>query len=116
MNVNLDSLLLDLTGLDDAGIEELGRERYCSACIDANGHGVRVTHDGEEVEFWDTRFDHAFFSGREKRVVEGNRVSRIRWICEIIAGRAPNSDCWEVTENLRKRFYRVVPKGLHYLA
>jgi hypothetical protein len=117
MNCDLDSLLLDLSGLDDAGVERVGREEYCRACIDAQGMGIRLTHDGMSVEFRGTRFDHAFFSPRdsrfsdEKAVIDARRVRRIRWICEIIAGRAPNSDCWEVTENLRKRFYRVVGKG-----
>lgn len=111
MQIDLDSLLLDLTGLDDAGIEAMGRESYINACIDAEGRGVRLTHDGQDVEFWESRFEHAFFTGRDKTVIEGRRVARIKWICEIIGGRAPNSDCWEVTENLAKRFYRVVGKG-----
>ncbi|MDX6498379.1 MAG: hypothetical protein QOG23_1639 [Blastocatellia bacterium] len=111
MNVNLDSLKLDLGGLDDDSIEGLGREQYRIACIDSNGRGIRVTHDGEDVEFWESRFDHAFFTGTNKEVLEKRRIARIKWICEVIGGRAPNSDCWEVSENLRKRFYRVVGKG-----
>lgn len=117
MFAGLDSLLLDLAGLDDAGIESVGREQFRYACIDTDGRGVRFTHDGQEVEFWESRFDHAFFAARdsrfsdEKAVIDARRVARIRWICEIIAGRVPNSDCWEVTQNLRKRLYRVVPKG-----
>jgi hypothetical protein len=113
----LDSILIDLTGLDDAAVENLGRERFRAACIDAEGRGLRLTHDGQEVEFWQTRFDHAFFSSRdsrfsdEKAVIDARRVARINWICEIIAGRVSNSDCWEITQNLHKRLYRVVPKG-----
>ena len=117
MSADLSSLILDLTGLDDVEIEEVGRAQYRAACIDANGYGIRLTHDGQEVEFWESRFEHAFSSVRDsralerERLIDGRRVARINWICEIIAGHVPNSDCWEVTENLYKRFYRVVPKN-----
>jgi len=117
MPADLSSLILDLTGLDRIEIEELGRDQFRAACIDANGYGIRLTHDGQDVEFWESRFDHAFSSVRDLsalervRAVDGRRVARIKWICEVLAGRVPNSDCWETQQNLLKRFYRVVPKG-----
>ena len=62
-----------------------------------------MLHDGERVIFHENRFDHAFFTSTRieqypdlKDRLDDSRVARLRWIGEVIAGRVPQSACWEV--------------------
>jgi hypothetical protein len=116
MSVDLGSLILDLTGLDDTQVEALGREHYSAAYIDEGSRGIRLAHDEETVLFHKGRFDHAFFVSKdwrfsdEKGRIDTQRVERVRWIGEIIRGNVPGSDCWLLRQNVTKRLYRVRSK------
>lgn len=60
------------------------------------------THDGQLVIFHKDRFDHAFYTSKDrarrpydKDVVDMKRVIRARWIHALITGGVANSECWE---------------------
>lgn len=115
---NLDSLLLNLTGLDDSAVEELGLRHYRELYVPAGKYGVLQTHDGEEVRFFADRYEHAFwepedwrFSDRKAAIARG-RVERIKWIKEFISGNVPNSECWAIPISARayKRLYASFAK------
>lgn len=115
--LNLDDLLLDLTGLDEHAVIELGEKTYREMYVGSGSYGIRQTHDGEDVRFWASRFRHAFCTANDfrfsndKECVDRPRVERVAWIGEVISGRVPNSACWLIRQNLTKRLYTVVPKG-----
>lgn len=102
MPVDLNALLLDLTGLTDAEIEKLGRTEYARLYLCSGGRGSLRAYDGSEVVFFEDRFEHAFFTTADryrhqfaKNVIARDRVARIGWIGPIIKGEAPNTQCWE---------------------
>ncbi|MFB2924267.1 hypothetical protein [Aerosakkonema funiforme] len=114
---DLDDLLLPLDDLDESQIEELGRNKYRELYLTPDKNfGIQQTHDGQDVFFWEDRFDHAFYTSSDKRrdtdqkdklVVE--RIERICWIKEVIAGRVPGSECWEVPNRRGWRTNRLYP-------
>lgn len=102
--MDLTSLLLRLDALDTAQIEQLGRDWYHQLYITTapGRYGVLQAHDGQDVIFWADRFEHAFFTSsdrarypnRKDKLAE-DRIARVRWIGEVIAGQVPGSACWE---------------------
>ena len=99
--LNLDDLLVCTDGLEIAEIERTARRRYREIYVTSGRYGVFETHDGESVYFWEDRFDHAFFTSSDrvrhpdkKDKLDIERVKRLRWINEIIAGRIPQTACW----------------------
>jgi hypothetical protein len=114
---NLDDLLVDLSSVDESQLEDYARNLYRELYITSGKYGIHKCHDGQEVKFWDNRFDHAFFTPKnwhyttEKQVLDKRRVERLRWIGALISGDVPNSACWLVTQNLVKRLYTIAPKG-----
>lgn len=108
--MDLQALLLDLGGKGDGEIEATGREWYERLYITRGNCGFHECHDGEEVVFWRDRFEHAFFTSsnwarypdrKDKLAVD--RIARIRWIGEVIAGNVPKSACWEVPSPTGRR-------------
>lgn len=105
--LDLNSLLTDLSNLTDPEVEETGYRLYGELFLDTEARGVRKTHDGEDVYFWEERFDHAFFAPAnfhlttEKQIVDKGRVARIKWILPLIGGEVPNSECWLVKNKNR---------------
>jgi hypothetical protein len=89
---------------DDA-IERIGRNLYAENLLTSTHSGVFQMHDGEQVKFQKTRFDHAFFmagnwqTSKEKTGIDVRRVARLRWILPIIQGEILSTECWLVTEN-----------------
>jgi hypothetical protein len=115
--VNLDDLLLDISGLNDQEIESRARKLYRELYITSGNFGVHKTHDGEDVTFWDSRFKHVTCTSKdfrfsdEKACLDKPRIERIAWVGEVISGKVPNSACWLLKQNLVKRLYTVVPRG-----
>jgi hypothetical protein len=117
--INLDHLLVELGGLGEQEIEELGRSIYEELYITSGARGIHQTHDQEEVYFWKDRFEHAFFSPQNWRVsgrkivIDKARVARVRWIGVLIAGEVPNTECWSVKNAGRpdNRIYASFAKG-----
>ena len=108
--MDLGGLLLDLGGMGDDDIEALARDWYDRLYVTSGQCGFHTCHDGEEVVFWRDRFEHAFFTSsnwarypdRKDRLAR-DRIERIRWIGEVIAGRVPGSACWEVPSPTGRR-------------
>jgi hypothetical protein len=101
--MDLDGLLLDVEGLSEEEIRRIGLEEYRRLYIAREKFGVHSAHDGDQVIFWLDRFDHAFYSTRnrsrdpfKKDCLAVERVERVRWIGRVIAGEVPDSACWEV--------------------
>lgn len=115
--VNLDDLLLNFSDLTEQQIEYQSRKAYRETYITSGNFGLHKTHDGDNVKFWESRFEHAFYRPKNfhvsnvKAVLDKPRVERIMWIKEVIGGKIPNSACWLLKQNLIKRLYTVVPKG-----
>lgn len=102
MPVDLTSLLLDLSGLDDAQAEQLGRAEFRSLYTPQGARGSVRAYDGSEVVFFADRFEHAFFTTTDryrhqfaKNVLARSRVARVRWIGPILRGEVANTQCWE---------------------
>ena len=102
MPVDLTSLLLDLSGLDDAQAQKLGRAEFKALYVPGGSRGVLTAYDGSEVVFFEDRFEHAFFTTSDryrhefaKNVLDRNRVARVRWIGPILRGEVTNTQCWE---------------------
>jgi len=94
-----------LTGCDDLSLEKieaLGKKLYSDIFLDNARRGLRSTHDGEQAAFFNTRFDHAFYvtnktdRSKHKLVIDKRRVERIKWVCPLIEGLVPDSECWSV--------------------
>ena len=92
--VDLNALLVDLSGLDEASVEMEGRRIWEEVYLDRGNPKALPSHDGQDVLFFPDAFDHAFFSSPERSMrpyrkdrVAVERVRRIRWIRELIAGR-----------------------------
>lgn len=115
--INLDELLIDLSKIPEENLEEFARNLYHELYITKGNQGILDCHDGEEVKFWDTRFDHAFFTPKnfhlttEKQIIDKRRVERMKWIGALIKGEVPNSQCWLITEGRTKRMYITAAKG-----
>lgn len=117
LSSGLDALLLDLGDLSDEDLAYRARQLYNEIYITSGKFGVRKTHDGENIKFWENRFRHAFCRSKDfrfsnaKDCIDRPRVERMAWIGEVVRGKVPNSACWLLTQNLLKRLYTVVPKG-----
>src|SRR5690349_9860746 len=120
--MDLNTLLIPLEELDDQEVEELGRRIYAELYLDNATLGVRLMHTGEEVLFWADRFDHACFKAtgwrtysHEKNAIDRGRVARLRWIGEVVAGKVPNSACWQVEHGYKPPNLIYVVNGFNYL-
>src|SRR5436309_1821513 len=103
MAADLNSLLLAVEGLDETGVESLGREEYERLYIQGEHRGEVALHNGGIAVFYRDRFHHAFRTSADrarrqfaKDKVAVERVARMRWIGEILRGRIPGTECWHV--------------------
>ena len=105
MNDRLASLLIDLSETSDEEANRLVFEKYVELYLDATTAscrvGVRETHDGEPVVFFEDRFDHAFFTSGQKTSrpyakdrFDRRRGERVAWIGPVIAGTIEGSACY----------------------
>ena len=127
MNPTLASLLLDLSDLSDEEAEQKTYEEYIHLYMDRKTHkgliGVRKTHDGDDVLFYEWRFEHAFFESAYKtsrKYNKGkfarNRAARIRWIGEIIKGNIKGCDYCQIPHpNRRDSSGRVMLQRVYIL-
>jgi len=126
VNPNLASLLLDLSGLSDEEAEEVTYQEYIKLYTDQKTHGGRIglrkTHDGEEVIFFEDRFGHAFFTSAQKTSrqyakdeFQRNRASRVRWIGPIIQGDIGDTECWRIFPHQRYHSNTNMPSRLYIL-
>jgi hypothetical protein len=114
MNPALAALILDLSGLSDQEAEDVVFQRYIDLYLDRQTHtgwvGIRKTHDGEDVVFFEDRFEHAFCTTKDrtsrqyaKDRFQRSRGERVAWIGPIVAGEIEGSECW-----------LIPPKGAGY--
>ena len=101
MNDRLASLLIDLSETSDEEANRLVFEKYVELYLDATTAscrvGVRETHDGEPVVFFEDRFDHAFaktVAWCRKGPFDRLRGERVAWIGPVIAGEIEGTECW----------------------
>jgi hypothetical protein len=99
--MDLNDLIVSIDGLESAEIEDIARRLYGEIYVTSGRYGICKAHDGESVYFWEDRFEHAFYTSSNrirypdrKDRLDLERVKRIRWIKEIIAGRIPGTACW----------------------
>ncbi len=121
MDPNLATLLLDLSDLSDEEAKDLTYREYIKNYMDQETRsgkiGLRKTHDGEYVIFFEDRFYHAFFTSIEKisrpynkGIFDKERAARVRWIGEVISGNINGTSCWYISESpksMKKRLYVV---------
>jgi hypothetical protein len=121
----LASLLLDFTGLSDEEAEKVVYQEYLDLYMDRVTHkgmvGVRKTHDGEPVMFYEDRFEHAFrtsahktFRQCHKGKFDRYRGGRVRWIAQIIQGNIGRTECWWIPDpDRRDSSGRIIVKRLY---
>lgn len=104
--IDLSSLLLNLSGLDESAKKAEGWRWYQQLYLSdpEKPHiGTLPLHDAEKAIFHDRTFDHAFYKSsnyrlypKRKDVIDATRLARVRWIGPLIAGEVANSSCYEV--------------------
>jgi hypothetical protein len=105
-------LALDHQPLDE--VETLGTKLYSDMFLDTARGGCKPMHDGCEARFYPATFKHAFFKSPGDYEIDNRRVARIHWILPMIAGKLPQSECWELVQNgVEKRCY--ICFGLGYV-
>lgn len=120
--MELDLLLLSIEEKSAEEIEEIGRRHYFTEILTQGRLGIHSSHDGEQVFFWENRFEHAFFEsdgranwGISKARASGARISRMPWIVPILSGQVPGSECWQIHQRGRgfppSRLYVHWPKN-----
>lgn len=99
--MDLNDLIVSIERLEVAEIEDIARRLYREIYVTSGRYGICKAHDGESVYFWEDRFEHAFYTSSNrirypdrKDKLDLERVKRIRWIKEIIAGQIPGTGCW----------------------
>lgn len=117
--MDLKNLFVDVEGLDLRAMEEKGRFLYKEIYLQFGVYGIVKAHDGEDVFFWGKRFEHAFFTSRnrarhpdDKSNFAVDRMTRIRWIGPIIAGQVEGVACYKAqgpgqTKPFTNRLYVV---------
>lgn len=104
--IDLSSLLLNLSGLDESAKKAEGWRWYQQLYLSdpEKPHiGILPLHDAEKVIFHDRTFDHAFYKSsnyrlypKRKDAIDATRLARVRWIGPLIAGEVADSSCYEV--------------------
>ena len=127
MNPALASLLLDLNSFSDEEAEEKTYDEYLKLYTDHETHkgrvGLHKTHDGDDVLFYEWRFDHAFYESAYKTSRKYNkgkfarkRAARIRWIGEIIKGNVNGCECCDMPHpNRRDSSGRIMLQRVYVL-
>ena len=128
MDARLASFLVDLSGLSDKDAEQLVFQKYVELYLDRGRPprriGIRKTHDGTNVKFGESRYDHAFYTFAEstsrkyaKDKFDRLRGERVAWIGPVVAGEIEGTECWigppkngrrDVRSRAPNRFY-IVP-------
>ena len=99
--LDLTSLLLDLSGLDDAQAEQLGRAEFKSLYIGRGSRGSLSDYDGCQVVFFRGPIrscllhDVGPLPPRVRQERAGSRSSYSRAMDSILRGQVANTQCWE---------------------
>ncbi len=125
MDPRLASLLLNLDDLSDEEAEQFVFEKYVELYLDrgeAPGRiGVRKAHDGADVKFGESRFEHAFCTHSEtsrqyrKDEFVRTRGARVAWIGPVVAGEVEGIECWLIPPKNGKRDVRNRPRNRLYV-
>lgn len=103
----LASLLVDLSGLSSDQADRLVRDKYTELYLDRGTEprrlGIHPSHDGMDILFTESRYDHAFRTSRERRsrpyakdALDRLRGERVAWIGPVVAGEAADTECWMI--------------------
>jgi hypothetical protein len=116
---DLNTLVIDLGGLNTEAIEQLGYQLYQELYLNYGHYGIHRTHDDQKLIFHGRQFEHAFYTTSDYRchpdrkdVLRTVSLERIRWIGHVVSGRVPGSACFEIpsrpeTKRPPKRLYAV---------
>ncbi|MCX5656339.1 MAG: hypothetical protein NTY65_17010 [Planctomycetota bacterium] len=126
MNAVLAELFLDLSAFSDEEAEQVVFEKYAELYLDCETRtgwvGIRKTHDGQDVVFFEDRFVHAFYTSKEKTSrqyakdrFERSRGERIAWIGPLVAGEIDGSECWLIPPKDGGRHLDDRPPNRFYL-
>jgi hypothetical protein len=95
--MSLEDLLFDISDLSDEEAFDEGRRIYEDEYAGADIH----LYNGDKVIFHKDRYDHAFMTSRDrarnpysKKIIALDRIEKIRWIKEVLAGNVEGSQCW----------------------
>jgi hypothetical protein len=122
--MDLNSLLISTNGLSVDDIEKMARDLYKDLYLFPNKkHGIMQAHDNEDVYFAENRFEHAFYSTKDKPQAFSilkdklalDRIERIKWIRELVAGKVPNSECWEIDQPSRPIARLYIAWSVNYI-
>lgn len=98
--VNLDDLLIRTDGMSPSQATATAEAYYQQYYVSTSP----ITQDGQRVWFYSNRFRHAFrrdttCKGGPKDEIDLNRVQRVRWIGELIAGNVSGCVCRSVPDS-----------------
>lgn len=97
--MSLKELLFDISDLSDEEAFDEGRRIYDAEYVRSD---IRLYND-DKVIFHKDRYDHAFRTSPNrarnvysKKKIALDRIKKIRWIKEVLAGNVEGSECWFV--------------------
>ncbi len=64
--MDLSDLTVSVDGLEIVEIEDIARRLYKEIYVTSGRYGICNTHDGEQVYFWEDRFEHAFYTSSNR--------------------------------------------------
>jgi len=103
--MDLAVLLLPFGHMPESERHRLAWQVYEETYLNVQGKpiGVHDAHDGQRVIFHATTFKTAFYKvgdpknhPKVKDALDITRIQRMKWIAPIIAGKVPNTHCFEV--------------------
>ncbi|MFN0137418.1 MAG: hypothetical protein ACKVS9_15040 [Phycisphaerae bacterium] len=111
------ALLVDLGAYSDEEADEYTFEQYRRLYLDRSTQrgliGIRKAHDGSDVYFAESRYEHAFGTPSEKTsrryakdMFDRARGERVAWIGPVIAGNILGVECWSVPPKNGRRDIR----------
>ncbi len=102
--MELHTLLLPLEGLSEQEAEAEGRRLFALLYTNSAFSGTMDLHGGGTASFFVDRWEkHASRTSSDrakhpyaKDKIALERIARVRWIKEILAGTVPGTECWHV--------------------
>ena len=97
--MDLNEITVDLNYLSDDEAFDEGRSIYEDEYVGAD---IKLYND-EKVIFHKDRYEHAFKTSPDrarnpysKKKVARDRIEKIHWIKEVLAGNVDSSECWHI--------------------
>jgi hypothetical protein len=102
--LNLNALLLPLEGLSEEQADAEGRRVFAELYTGSGFSGTMGLHGGGTATFFMDRWEkHASRTSSDrakypyaKDKIALDRIARVKWIKEILAGSVPGTECWHV--------------------